>query len=47
MFERGQHYCFGNRMYDQEGALQLQQGVPHILKSGMQKNVTKFFILVF
>ncbi|KAL7080707.1 hypothetical protein ACQ4LE_000492 [Meloidogyne hapla] len=38
MFEKAQHYAFGNRLYDQESALQLQ-GVPQILKSGMQKNV--------
>uniref|UniRef100_A0A915NCN5 Uncharacterized protein n=1 Tax=Meloidogyne javanica TaxID=6303 RepID=A0A915NCN5_MELJA len=38
MFEKGQHYSFGNRLYDQESTVQLQ-GVPQILKSGMQKNV--------
>jgi len=41
MFEKGQHYSFGNRLYEQESTVQLQ-GVPQILKSGMQKNVINF-----
>ena len=40
MFEKTQHFCFGNRFYDSrpEGNIQMQDVAP-VLKKGLQKNV--------
>ncbi|KAL3114903.1 hypothetical protein niasHT_011339 [Heterodera trifolii] len=38
MYEKNQHFFFGNRMFEKNSVLQLQ-GVPLICKEGMQKNV--------
>ncbi|KAL3122918.1 hypothetical protein niasHT_010318 [Heterodera trifolii] len=38
MYEKNQHFVFGNRMFEKNSVLQLQ-GIPLICKEGMQKNV--------